>query len=222
MPFPVSIAREPIQPTNSTQAIAIAGAAPMANRCAAKSSANGKSLRCEELQNTKMIVAFCKIKFPIMQLHDDYLPCFMSFRPIYVMITLTFEILGWEFDGIGFEAFFTERPRCRLGCNPQAAAQPEANLSTWTDQVWTDKEWRSDMLQHVDVWRGIDRLAAKYGLSASGPARRAGLDPTAFNPSKRITREGRPRWPSTQSLSQDLAVTGESFSGLVALTRGPR
>ncbi|HEX9448122.1 MAG TPA: helix-turn-helix transcriptional regulator [Dongiaceae bacterium] len=77
------------------------------------------------------------------------------------------------------------------------------------------------MLQHVDVWRGIDRLAAKYGLSASGLARRAGLDPTAFNPSKRITREGRPRWPSTESLSKVLAVTGESFSGFVALTGAP-
>lgn len=77
------------------------------------------------------------------------------------------------------------------------------------------------MLQHVDVWRGIDRLAAKYGLSASGLARRAGLDPTAFNPSKRITREGRPRWPSTESLSKVLAVTGETFSGFVALTGAP-
>jgi phage repressor protein C with HTH and peptisase S24 domain len=77
------------------------------------------------------------------------------------------------------------------------------------------------MLQHVDVWRGIDRLAAKYGLSASGLARRAGLDPTAFNPSKRITREGRPRWPSTESLSKVLAVTGESFSGFVTLTGAP-
>ena len=77
------------------------------------------------------------------------------------------------------------------------------------------------MLQHLDVWRGIDRLAAKYGLSASGLARRAGLDPTAFNPSKRITREGRPRWPSTESLSKVLAVTGESFSGFVTLTGAP-
>lgn len=77
------------------------------------------------------------------------------------------------------------------------------------------------MLQHVDVWRGIDRLAAKYGLSASGLARRAGLDPTAFNPSKRITREGRPRWPSTESLSKVLSVTGESFSGFVSLTGAP-
>jgi phage repressor protein C with HTH and peptisase S24 domain len=77
------------------------------------------------------------------------------------------------------------------------------------------------MLQHVDVWRGIGRLAAKYGLSPSGLARRAGLDPTAFNPSKRITREGRPRWPSTESLSKVLAVTGESFSGFVTLTGAP-
>jgi phage repressor protein C with HTH and peptisase S24 domain len=74
------------------------------------------------------------------------------------------------------------------------------------------------MLQHADVWRGIDRLAAKHGLSASGLARRAGLDPTAFNPSKRITREGRPRWPSTESLSKILAVTGEPFLDFVLLT----
>ena len=74
------------------------------------------------------------------------------------------------------------------------------------------------MLQHADVWRGIDKLAAKHGLSASGLARRAGLDPTAFNPSKRITREGRPRWPSTESLSKILTVTGEPFVDFVLLT----
>src|SRR5215510_16094408 len=74
------------------------------------------------------------------------------------------------------------------------------------------------MLQHADVWRGIDRLAAKHGLPASGLARRAGLDPTAFNPSKRITREGRPRWPSTESVAKILAVTGESFGSFVQLT----
>lgn len=77
------------------------------------------------------------------------------------------------------------------------------------------------MLQHADVWRGIDRLAAKHGLSASGLARRAGLDPTAFNPSKRITREGRPRWPSTESVAKILTVTGESFASFVTLTGSP-
>jgi len=44
------------------------------------------------------------------------------------------------------------------------------------------------MLKHGDVWRAIDPLAAKNGLSASGLARRAGLDPTSFNKSKRATR----------------------------------
>ncbi len=77
---------------------------------------------------------------------------------------------------------------------------------------------RVPMLLHADVWRGIDRLAAKHGLTASGLARRAGLDPTAFNPSKRTTREGRSRWPSTESVAKVLAVTAETFGGFVALT----
>ncbi len=73
------------------------------------------------------------------------------------------------------------------------------------------------MLRHKDIWRGVDRLAAKHGLSASGLARRAGLDPTAFNKSKRTTREGRPRWPSTESVSKILDCTGESFASFVGL-----
>lgn len=76
------------------------------------------------------------------------------------------------------------------------------------------------MLRHKDIWRGVDRLAARHGLSASGLARRAGLDPTAFNKSKRITREGRPRWPSTESIAKILACTGESFASFVALVGG--
>ena len=49
------------------------------------------------------------------------------------------------------------------------------------------------MLRHGDVWHAIDLLAKRYGLSASGLARRAGLDPTTFNPSKRVTPQGKPR-----------------------------
>lgn len=73
------------------------------------------------------------------------------------------------------------------------------------------------MLRHKDVWRAIDRLAARHGLSASGLARRAGLDATAFNKSKRTTREGRPRWPSTESVSKVLDCTGESLATFTAL-----
>lgn len=73
------------------------------------------------------------------------------------------------------------------------------------------------MLKHADVWRAIDRLAAKHGLSASGLARQAGLDPTSFNKSKRASREGKPRWPTTESIAKVLAVTSESLDGFVAL-----
>ncbi len=64
------------------------------------------------------------------------------------------------------------------------------------------------MLKHADVWQAIDRLALEYGFSASGLARRSGLDPTTFNKSKRATREGKLRWPSTESISKILAATG--------------
>ena len=72
------------------------------------------------------------------------------------------------------------------------------------------------MLKHADVWRAIDRLAAKHGMSASGLARRSGLDPTTFNKSKRITKEGKQRWPSTESISKVLAATGDSLAEFVA------
>lgn len=74
------------------------------------------------------------------------------------------------------------------------------------------------MLKHADIWRAIDRLAARHGLSASGLARRGGLDPTTFNPSKRTTPDGKLRWPSTESLSKVLDATGSSFAEFVALT----
>jgi phage repressor protein C with HTH and peptisase S24 domain len=73
------------------------------------------------------------------------------------------------------------------------------------------------MLTHAQVWSAIDRLAARAGLSASGLARRAGLDPTTFNKSKRITAQGRPRWPSTESIAKALAATGTTMDVFVAL-----
>lgn len=73
------------------------------------------------------------------------------------------------------------------------------------------------MLRHADIWRAIDRLAAKHGMSASGLARRSGLDPTTFNKSKRKTREGKLRWPSTESVAKILESTGEPLSGFLSL-----
>lgn len=63
------------------------------------------------------------------------------------------------------------------------------------------------MFTHDDIWRAIDRLAEEKGFSASGLARQAGLDPTAFNRSKRTSPNGKPRWPSTESLAKILAIT---------------
>ena len=77
------------------------------------------------------------------------------------------------------------------------------------------------MLRHSDIWRAIDRLAQEKGLSASGLARRAGLDPTTFSNIKRITRDGKPRWPSTESISNKLQATGASLGEFVTyLNRG--
>ena len=67
------------------------------------------------------------------------------------------------------------------------------------------------MFTHADIWRALDTLAHTHGLTASGLARKAGLDPTSFNRSKRITANGRPRWPSTESLAKVLTSTGTTL-----------
>jgi phage repressor protein C with HTH and peptisase S24 domain len=76
------------------------------------------------------------------------------------------------------------------------------------------------VLTHRDVWIGIDRLAARNGLSASGLAKRAGLDPTTFNKSKRTTKQGKARWPSTESLAKILEATGTNMAEFVQMMQG--
>jgi phage repressor protein C with HTH and peptisase S24 domain len=73
------------------------------------------------------------------------------------------------------------------------------------------------MIEHMDIWTAIDRLASAHGLSASGLAKRAGLDPTAFNPSKRTAPGGKLRWPTTESIAKILGATNTHFSNFVAL-----
>ena len=73
------------------------------------------------------------------------------------------------------------------------------------------------MLSHEQVWAAIDALAARHSLSASALARRAGLDSTAFNKSKRRSADGRPRWPSTESLAKIMEATGASLAELLML-----
>ncbi|PHR18136.1 MAG: DNA-binding protein [Hoeflea sp.] len=78
------------------------------------------------------------------------------------------------------------------------------------------------MLSHERIWSALDALAERHGLTASGLARRAGLDPTAFNKSKRSGADGRQRWPSTESLSKVLEATGSSLDDFMSLVRGER
>ena len=73
------------------------------------------------------------------------------------------------------------------------------------------------MLTHEHIWTALDRLAERAGLSPSGLARRSGLDPTTFNKSKRVTADGRERWPSTESVSKALAATNSSIDTFVQL-----
>jgi phage repressor protein C with HTH and peptisase S24 domain len=76
----------------------------------------------------------------------------------------------------------------------------------------------SKTLTHDQIWTALDRLAERAGLSPSGLARHSGLDPTTFNKSKRVTPDGRERWPSTESLSKALAAANSSLDFFVQLT----
>lgn len=73
------------------------------------------------------------------------------------------------------------------------------------------------MLTHEQIWRAIDRLATTFGYSPSGLAKKSGLDSTSFNKSKRKGPDGKPRWPSTESISRVLAATGATMSDFIAL-----
>ncbi len=73
------------------------------------------------------------------------------------------------------------------------------------------------MLTHSQIWKAVDQLAERHGLSASALAKRAGLDATTFNRSKRITPDGRARWPSTESIAKILTATGEGMEDFMQI-----
>jgi len=76
-----------------------------------------------------------------------------------------------------------------------------------------------DMLSHEQIWGALDRLAERHDLTPSGLARRAGLDPTSFNKSKRLSADGRLRWPSTESIAKVLEATRSSMEEFMSFMR---
>lgn len=75
------------------------------------------------------------------------------------------------------------------------------------------------MLSHGEIWGAIDRLALKLSISPSRLARDAGLDATSFNKSKRITAAGKPRWPSTESISKVLRTVNMDFEDFACMAK---
>src|ERR1700722_16371610 len=71
------------------------------------------------------------------------------------------------------------------------------------------------ILTHDQIWTALNRLAGGAGMSASGLAKKSGLDPTTFNKSKRVTADGRERWPSTESVAKAIDATNSSIEGFV-------
>jgi phage repressor protein C with HTH and peptisase S24 domain len=86
------------------------------------------------------------------------------------------------------------------------------NLTLLYDQAMTESRFT-----HETIWTAVDRLAQAHGLSTSGLARKAGLDPTSFNRSKRVANDGKPRWPSTESVARILAATNSTLSDFLSL-----
>jgi phage repressor protein C with HTH and peptisase S24 domain len=64
-------------------------------------------------------------------------------------------------------------------------------------------------MTHHGIWSAIEGFARSLDMSCSGLARNSGMDPTTFNKSKRLSADGKPRWPSTQSIAKILESTGK-------------
>lgn len=72
------------------------------------------------------------------------------------------------------------------------------------------------MVTHAQIWNYIDKLAERHDLSASGLALKSGLDATTFNRSKRTAKDGRERWPSSESFAKISNFTQEPLSEIFA------
>lgn len=70
-------------------------------------------------------------------------------------------------------------------------------------------------MEHDDIWRAIDKVAKDNGLSVSALARKAGLNSTTFNKSKRFSKDGKKRWPTMESIAKVLNNTNYPLKSFV-------
>jgi phage repressor protein C with HTH and peptisase S24 domain len=66
-------------------------------------------------------------------------------------------------------------------------------------------------MTHQEIWDAIESFASERKMTCSGLARISCLDPTTFNRSKRWSKYGQPRWPSTCSIAKVLIATESEF-----------
>ena len=85
-------------------------------------------------------------------------------------------------------------------------------------QEFIQKRKKNMHLSYVEIWKGIDQLAYTKKMSLSAMAQKAGLDPTAFNKSKRVGPDGRKRWLSMESLNKVLNATNTTLDEFIRLT----
>lgn len=71
--------------------------------------------------------------------------------------------------------------------------------------------------EYIKLWKFIDIVAYTNGLSASGLAKKAGLDSTAFNKSKRAYFCGKKRWLSMETISMVLEAVGMTWADFGAI-----
>lgn len=77
------------------------------------------------------------------------------------------------------------------------------------------------MICPADLWEALDALALERGLTPSGLARAAGLDPTTFNPSRRLSPQGDMRWMALPTLLRVLDVLKISPAQFMLGLEGP-
>lgn len=63
------------------------------------------------------------------------------------------------------------------------------------------------MNAHQVIWSVIDEMARRNKMSLCHLALISGLDNTCLAPNKRFTRNGKPRWPSIETVYKILTAT---------------